>query len=112
MYPTQTPHYPPAHHDPHLTPHPPQLDVRAKDAKKTVKKLFEERYQTGKNRWFFTALRVRRIYHLFMSRTLTSIAVLSGARIGYLCVALRARSSLRFEYKREHAVVAATCFSP
>jgi large subunit ribosomal protein L27e len=28
------------------------------DAKKTIKKLFEERYTAGKNRWFFTALRV------------------------------------------------------
>lgn len=27
-------------------------------AKKEVKKLFEERYQSGKNRWFFTPLRV------------------------------------------------------
>jgi len=27
------------------------------EAKKTVKKLFEERYTSGKNRWFFTALR-------------------------------------------------------
>ncbi|KAF8580097.1 60s ribosomal protein l27 [Ramaria rubella] len=27
------------------------------DAKKTVKKLFEDRYTSGKNRWFFTALR-------------------------------------------------------
>lgn len=27
------------------------------DAKKTVKKAFEERYQSGKNRWFFTPLR-------------------------------------------------------
>ncbi|MCO5585047.1 60S ribosomal protein L27-B [Meira miltonrushii] len=27
------------------------------DAKKTIKKLFEERYASGKNRWFFTALR-------------------------------------------------------
>ncbi|KZV79065.1 60s ribosomal protein l27 [Exidia glandulosa HHB12029] len=27
------------------------------DAKKTVKKLFEERYLTGKNRWFFSQLR-------------------------------------------------------
>ncbi|WFD07271.1 hypothetical protein MVES1_002631 [Malassezia vespertilionis] len=27
------------------------------DAKKEVKKLFEERYQSGKNRWFFTPLR-------------------------------------------------------
>ena len=28
------------------------------DAKKAVKKLFEERYTTGKNKWFFQALRV------------------------------------------------------
>lgn len=27
------------------------------DAKKQVKKAFEERYTSGKNRWFFTALR-------------------------------------------------------
>ncbi|EDR10425.1 60S ribosomal protein L27 [Laccaria bicolor S238N-H82] len=27
------------------------------DAKKAVKKLFEERYTTGKNKWFFQALR-------------------------------------------------------
>ena len=26
------------------------------DAKKTVKKVFEERYTSGKNRWFFTPL--------------------------------------------------------
>ena len=26
------------------------------DAKKTVKKALEERYTSGKNRWFFTAL--------------------------------------------------------
>ena len=26
------------------------------EAKKTVKKAFEERYQSGKNRWFFTPL--------------------------------------------------------
>jgi len=27
------------------------------DAKKTIKKLLEERYTAGKNKWFFTALR-------------------------------------------------------
>lgn len=27
------------------------------EAKKTVKKALEERYQSGKNRWFFTPLR-------------------------------------------------------
>ena len=29
------------------------------DAKKNIKKLLEERYQSGKNKWFFQALRVR-----------------------------------------------------
>lgn len=29
------------------------------DAKKVIKKLLEERYTSGKNKWFFTALRVR-----------------------------------------------------
>jgi large subunit ribosomal protein L27e len=32
------------------------------DAKKTIKKLFEEKYTNGKNKWFFTALRVRPTY--------------------------------------------------
>jgi len=32
------------------------------DAKKVVKKLLEERYISGKNRWFFTALRVSGCY--------------------------------------------------
>ena len=27
------------------------------EAKKSVKKAFEERYQSGKNRWFFTPLK-------------------------------------------------------
>ena len=31
------------------------------DAKKQVKKLFEDRYTTGKNKWFFQPLRVSRI---------------------------------------------------
>jgi large subunit ribosomal protein L27e len=29
-----------------------------KDARKNIKKLLEERYQTGKNKWFFQPLRV------------------------------------------------------
>lgn len=34
-------------------------DVAArKDARKQVKTLFQERYNTGKNRWFFQKLRV------------------------------------------------------
>lgn len=32
------------------------------DAKKTVKKALEERYTSGKNRWFFTPLRKRQCF--------------------------------------------------
>lgn len=31
--------------------------TQREEAKKTVKKVLEERYQSGKNRWFFTPLR-------------------------------------------------------
>lgn len=31
--------------------------TQREDAKKSIKKAFEERYTTGKNRWFFTPLR-------------------------------------------------------
>ena len=34
---------------------------RREDAKKNVKKLLEDRYTTGKNKWFFQPLRVRHI---------------------------------------------------
>lgn len=42
-------------------------------AKKEVKKLFEERYQSGKNRWFFTPLRVRTLVDV------TYLSVLNGS---------------------------------
>lgn len=32
--------------------------TQREDAKKTVKKVLEERYTSGKNRWFFTPLRM------------------------------------------------------
>lgn len=32
--------------------------TQREDAKKTIKKVLEERYTSGKNRWFFTALRM------------------------------------------------------
>lgn len=32
------------------------------EAKKTVKKALEDRYTSGKNRWFFTPLRMSKIY--------------------------------------------------
>lgn len=35
------------------------------DAKKAIKKAFEERYTSGKNKWFFQALRVRPSIWLF-----------------------------------------------
>lgn len=38
------------------------------DAKKNVKKALEERYQSGKNRWFFTALRECPALLLFCKR--------------------------------------------
>lgn len=32
--------------------------TQRENARKTIKKLFEERYQSGKNKWFFQPLRV------------------------------------------------------
>ena len=37
------------------------------DAKKTVKKVLEERYTSGKNRWFFTPLRTFPLFPCFRS---------------------------------------------
>lgn len=37
------------------------------DAKKNIKKVLEERYTQGKNRWFFTPLRVSRFSFLLVS---------------------------------------------
>ena len=34
--------------------------TQREDAKKNIKKLLEDRYQTGKNKWFFQPLRVSR----------------------------------------------------
>jgi hypothetical protein len=46
------------------------------DAKKTVKKLFEERYVSGKNKWFFQPLRVRPLSTLSISHELDVLTVL------------------------------------
>ena len=44
------------------------------DAKKQIKKLFEDRYTTGKNKWFFQPLRVRTRMNLRVSfRSLTLV---------------------------------------
>jgi len=42
------------------------------DAKKNIKKQLEERYQSGKNKWFFQPLRVR------LSRCFVTVVVLTG----------------------------------
>jgi large subunit ribosomal protein L27e len=53
------------------------------DAKKTIKKLFEEKYTGGKNKWFFTALRVRTSHTILLAMLMTyfSCIVLSGSLI-------------------------------
>ena len=43
-------------------------------AKKAIKKLFEERYTSGKNKWFFQPLRVRDVFFYWL-RTLTDIVL-------------------------------------
>lgn len=35
-----------------------QQPTKREDAKKAIKELLEDRYTSGKNKWFFTALRV------------------------------------------------------
>ena len=40
------------------------------DAKKQIKKLLEERYTSGKNRWFFQPLRVRTVLSFSFSLAL------------------------------------------
>lgn len=49
------------------------------DAKKTVKKTLEERYTSGKNRWFFTPLRT---CHRFLA--LAVAIIFPGARVAIL----------------------------
>lgn len=49
------------------------------DAKKTVKKALEERYQSGKNRWFFTPLRELALSNLRVSSLRSSAD--NGARV-------------------------------
>jgi large subunit ribosomal protein L27e len=45
------------------------------DAKKTVKKALEERYTSGKNRWFFTPLRK---WHMFQFSGSLSNRIFTG----------------------------------
>lgn len=56
------------------------------EAKKTVKKTFDERYQSGKNRWFFTPLREytrKRKRHKGKYGILTAMQVSSGCAQSY-----------------------------
>ena len=43
------------------------------DAKKNVKKALEERYQSGKNRWFFTPLSMLHLKPLFLQYQVLTI---------------------------------------
>jgi large subunit ribosomal protein L27e len=43
------------------------------DAKKAIKKAFEERYTSGKNKWFFQALRVRSFIRASLRYRLTRL---------------------------------------
>ena len=60
------------------------------DAKKQIKKLLEERYASGKNRWFFQPLRVRTFlspslftFPPFLPRTPLQSAVLVSPSLEY-----------------------------
>ena len=60
------------------------------DAKKTVKKLFEERYVNGKNRWFFQPLRVSRQVLIAPSKSLMIFYIvlseICGHGFSYICL--------------------------
>ena len=40
-----------------ITPETVSNDAKRTEARKTVKKLFQEKYTAGKNKWFFSKLR-------------------------------------------------------
>jgi hypothetical protein len=53
--------------------------TQREDAKKTIKKLLEDRYTAGKNRWFFTPLRVSCSIVRDILYYADSVPVLNGA---------------------------------
>lgn len=56
------------------------------DAKKTIKKALEDRYTSGKNRWFFTPLRTCSLSDIVLGWTiLTSDRFLNGVIGGVIC---------------------------
>lgn len=63
------------------------------DAKKTVKKVFEERYTSGKNRWFFTPLST-----LFWGPSLFGGGESCSADCGRLLTCVFSQDSKRFLY--------------
>lgn len=86
-----------------------------KEAKKAIKKLFEERYQSGKNRWFFTPLRVRIrapctaqcADHASSKLYATIAAMCHGSPFvcrGASCIARPARLASRQAPKEKHAI--------
>ena len=50
------------------------------DAKKNVKKVLEERYTSGKNRWFFTPLRTSLPLHLHLHMHNPALSARMGLR--------------------------------
>ena len=53
------------------------------DAKKNIKKQLEERYQSGKNKWFFQPLRVRCLAGCLQSPVLTNSSIHLTVLISY-----------------------------
>jgi len=47
------------------------------DAKKTIKKALEDRYTSGKNRWFFTPLRTLNLFHMLYNLQSTNAVQVS-----------------------------------
>lgn len=54
------------------------------DAKKTVKKVLEERYTSGKNRWFFTPLSMSPFTSLFIYNLCPAIGCNSSKMLTFL----------------------------
>ena len=80
------------------------------DAKKTVKKALEERYTSGKNRWFFTPLRelnsfgktrslILTIYKDFEPESVETSSQLHDVCVGFK-IAVRSQGSVRYDTAR------------
>jgi hypothetical protein len=58
--------------------------TQREDAKKIIKKLFEDRYTSGKNKWFFQPLRVCYLVYFEMYMYTESDILFSSERFLYL----------------------------